>query len=610
MLRALLTRLISRRRPDPLAPPPAPASDDPLTRAKQRSALKAHDEALALADEVLEGDPDNAEAAVLRADSLRKIGRIQEAKDAYRRALFLDPRRADAWLDLGVCHHLEEDHFWARVYFRCALVLAPGNANILNESGVVELALGNLERAQVSLEAAVNSDPEHAEAWNNYGIVLARRGDRPGARRSFLRATFLKPTFYMALCNLGLVCRELELTEEAEQALRSAVQLNPKAVTALLNLGFVLQDRGELDEAADVLETARALAPDDADVLTALSALHLSKGDATAACAAARAALERRPNDGDARLALALALLSQRDFAAGWPEYEGRRDSSTSPIRRVPGKPWQGEPLNATSILVTAEQGVGDEIMFSSCLPDLLALGGQCRMSCDPRLRQLLARAFPSIQFIDDPASADAEFTVPLGSLPLHFRRSVTDFPGTAYLAPDAERLRSWRARLAGLGDGLKIGIAWRGGLLRTGRATRSLDLDRLLPLLRAPGVHGVSLQAGNVDEELEGLRRAHGLSVAHWRDAQPLDEAAALISALDLVVTACCTTVHLAGALGQPTWVLTPYAPAWRYGLSGTQMPWYRSVRLFRQPAPRDWSAVIASVTDALAQSTQLAES
>ncbi len=609
MLRALLTQLISRRRPDD-APPTAQLADDPLSRAKRLAEGKAHDQALALADEVLQGDPTNVEAAVLRADSLRKTGRIQEAKDAYRRALVLNPIRADAWLDLGVCHHLEADYFWARVYFRSALVLAPGNASILNESGMAELALGNLERAEVSLEAAVNSDPQHAEAWNNYGIVLARRGDRASARRSFLRATFLKHGFYTAHCNLGLVCRELELTEEAEQALRNALQLEPKGVAAMLALGLVLQDRGELDEAFHVLEAARVLAPDDADVLTALSALHLSKGDATAACGAARAALDRRPNDGDARLALAHALLSQFDFEAGWPLYEGRRDASVSPIRRVPGKPWQGEPLNATSILVTGEQGVGDEIMFSSCLPDLLGLGAQCRMSCDDRLRPLLARAFPSIQFIDDPARADAEFTVSLGSLPLHFRHAVTNFPGTAYLAPDAERVRSWRARLDGLGDGMKIGIAWQGGLLRTGRAMRSVDLEMLLPLLRAPGVHGVSLQAGNVEEELQALRRAHGVSVAHWQDAQPLDEAAALISALDLVITVCCTTVHLAGALGQPTWVLTPYAPAWRYGLSGTQMPWYRSVRLFRQPAPRDWSQVIAAVTDAFALTTQAAKS
>jgi tetratricopeptide (TPR) repeat protein len=614
MLRALLSQIFTRSKPS--AQPRGGAGDAPLERIRALVEARSFQAAAQAVAELRAADPERADAAVLEADILRKQGRIAEAIEAYRGALLLDPHCADAWLDLGVCHYLEGDYFWARVYYRFAKTLVPESADILNEFGVAEIALGNFDAAEQSLESAVNLNPQHPEAWNNLGLVIARRRDLPNARRHFLRATFLKPNFYMAHCNLGLVCRELEALEEAEHALRRALEIDPGGKVALLNLGAVLQDQERLDEALKVLGQALAAAPEAVDVLAALSALYLRRGDADNAAAFAREALARDPQDGDARLALAHVQLARGDFAHGWVNYEGRRASESNPVRALPFPTWNGEPLEGKTVLAFGEQGLGDEIMFASCLPDLTATGARCLVDCDPKLRALFRRSFPGVEVVESAAALEAtvragerrvDFCVPLGSLPLHFRASAERFPAPrAYLAAEPRRVAEWAERLAALGAGLKVGIAWRGGLLKTGREMRSLPLARLVPLLRTHGVRWVSLQPRADPLELEAVRSTHGIAIAAWDETlADQDETAALMSALDLVVTVCSSVVHLGGALGRPVWVLTPVAPAWRYLLEGPRMPWYPSVRLFRQHSRGSWDEPLAAVAGELSART-----
>jgi ADP-heptose:LPS heptosyltransferase len=263
-------------------------------------------------------------------------------------------------------------------------------------------------------------------------------------------------------------------------------------------------------------------------------------------------------------------------------------------------------------VLVYREQGLGDEIMFASCLGDLMRSGARCLVDCDPRLRPLLRRSFPEIEVVEDidalemghsTGSRTIDACLPIGSLPGVFRTSRAAFePARAYLRADASKASGWRERLAALGPGRKIGIAWRGGLFKTGRALRSLTLDQLLPLLRMQEVHWINLQHRDDSAERERIQREHGVQLTTWSEAlQELDETAALVSELDLVVTVCSSIVHLAGALGRPVWTLTPAAPAWRYFLAGDSLPWYPAVRLFRQRAAGDWPPVVDDIASAL---------
>lgn len=599
MLQSLFSQLLAKRKKTNAAP--LPAAPGALERAQLLATEGDWEAAARAAHEILREQPDNVSAIMLLGRSFRARGMLTQAQEAYRRALALEPGRAETWLDLGVCHHLEGDHFWARVYYRFAQALDPDNAEVWNEFAVVDIALGNYGKAEQALEGAIARNPALPQAWNNLGLILARRGDIASARRHFLRAAFLQPDFYMAHCNAGLAARDLELLEDAERALRRAIEVDPAPHTAWLNLGSVLQDAGRLDEALAALEAASERAALDADVLAALSSVHLRLGDASEAQRLASLAMERDPGHADATLALAHAQLASANFAEGWVNYEARLRSGSSPARRFPYPAWRGEPLAGKSVLVWGEQGLGDEIMFASCVPDLVAAGADCTLDCSPRLRTLFARSFPQVRLMGHGAPIDVQ--VSMGSLPLMFRRTPGAFPRhDGYLQPNPEYRAAWRERLRALGPGLKAGIAWRGGLMRTGRLQRSLDIEALTSLLRTPGVRWTSLQHGQTAGEIASLRKSGGIELEAWDDAlTDLDQTAALISALDLVITVCSTVVHLAGAVGRPTWVLAPHAPAWRYLLAGREMPWYPSVVLYRQSSHGDWNGVVSTVASDL---------
>jgi hypothetical protein len=243
-------------------------------------------------------------------------------------------------------------------------------------------------------------------------------------------------------------------------------------------------------------------------------------------------------------------------------------------------------------------------------LPDLLRDVASCRLVCEPRLNSLFSRSFPAAQVLTEgdaqrlPAGS-ADFCLPIGSLGAIYRSDVAAFRRhEGYLHANPASVASWRERLAQIGERPWIGISWRGGLRKTGRVVRSLPVEALAPLLQAGGASWASLQHDATPGELERLSLAGATRVAHWEQlGTDFEQTAALMTALDLVITVCSSVVHLAGALGRPTWVLTPFAPAWRYQLRGGTLPWYPAAWLVRQPRPGDWASVIEAACRALGE-------
>jgi Flp pilus assembly protein TadD len=582
------------------------AADDPLAALIGAGRLE---EAASLLEQA--GAQAGHAACTRLADALRRAQRYVEACRWYRAALATRPDDAEGWLNLGVCCYRSGEPHLAHQYFRAADFLRPRDADILNEKALVEMTLGNVEDAERSLENAVNANPAHPEAWNNLGNVCAAYGNRRQAHRCFLRAAELRPDFYTALCNLGLSHRYLEQLEEAEQVLRRAAALQPDAPEARLNLAMVLQDRGELDAALAQLEGLAAAHPERADILVALGALHLRLGQPEPAEAHLRRALELAPGDAEAMLGLAHVQLATERYAEGWRNYEARLRSAESPRRRFAIPPWNGEPVAGRRVLVYGEQGLGDTILFASCLPDLLRETASCVLSVEPRLRRLFGASFPKAVLAGEeirkpgaPGLGPIDFVLPIGSLPGIYRPSREAFPAhQGYLHADPARRARWRARLEALAPGLRVGVTWRGGKVGTGRALRSLEAGHLAPLLAAPAVRWVNLEHTASESELAALAERAGATLQDWREAHAdFDEFAALVASLDLVISACSTTAHVAGALGVPVWVLAPYAPAWRYLLRGERLPWYPSARMLRQPRPGDWDAVLRAAQEALA--------
>jgi tetratricopeptide (TPR) repeat protein len=452
--------------------------------------------------------------------------------------------------------------------------------------------------------------PASADALVDAAVRAAQAGDLAQARRQAeaARAAGADSASFHMLC--GNLHRQDGATTRAIEAYRAALAKDADAWPALINLGASLRERGELAEATTVLQHAMALQPAAADSRYYGGLLAADEGRSADALRELDAALAADPDFAEAHVQRGFLLLAQQRYAEGWPGYAWRYRTLDWRLRHVDlQRPWSGEPLPEATLLVRAEQGLGDQIMFMSCLAEAAARVGRVILECDARLAPLAARAFSGWQILpssgrrEDAARllpgglpADAVDTY-LGCLPQFFRVAATDFPGgRAYLAADRERVRAWREKLAASSRPL-IGIVWRGGTPGTRTQTRSLRLAELLAAL-PPHATLISLQWDATDAECRDAERVTGRTLLRCVDAaRDIDDTAALLCALDRVVTVCGSVVHLAGALGVPAEVLVPAVPEWRYLDSGDRMPWYASVRLLRQRAAGDWSLPLAAL-------------
>jgi Tfp pilus assembly protein PilF len=456
----------------------------------------------------------------------------------------------------------------------------PSSAAVHRVLGAALRKCGDLPAAQQNLERATLLDSGDYRAWHSLGMVQADRGDKQSARASFERALKLKPDFAEASYGLGTLALDDHEFDAAIARLQRVLEIDPGMTAAQCNLALALYGAGYLRQAEQRLLTT----------------------------------LARDPANALARFYYSYFALGRCEWQRGWEGYEHRLSiGHTTAPARLPA--WRGESLAEKRILVYGEQGLGDQIMFASCLPDLAALARRGTVLVDGRLQRLFARSFPAlaVQAAEEgapPAALETshDLQIAFGSLPRYFRTSDASFPRHhGYLRADAERVRYWRARLDALGPGLKIGISWRGGTLVTRRPLRSIELPQWLPILRIPGAVPVSLQYDECSAELAALRETSGVGIAHWPEAiADYDETAALVSALDLVISVCTSVVHLTGALGKLAWVMVPVSPEWRYSSRGTSIPWYPSVRLFRQQQVGDWRPVVTAVAGELAQSAR----
>jgi hypothetical protein len=298
-----------------------------------------------------------------------------------------------------------------------------------------------------------------------------------------------------------------------------------------------------------------------------------------------------------------------REFEAGWPDFEHRwatpmftsRSAGhvTQDLRaRLTLAPRRGEFIGQR-VLIVAEQGIGDEIMFASCLPELAAEARSVAVVCDPRLTRLFRESFPMVAVVGGDALDPDRFdqVVALGSLAHAYRARRADFKGAPYLRPSTAARSRWADRLGPRNIRKRVGISWRGGLKRTGAEGRSMALQTLGPLLSRESVEVVSLQYGDVAAEVAAVNAqlSRPIRVFDPAEINDFDELAGLVANLDLVVTVQTAIVHLTGALGVPGRVMIPRKPEWRYGAEGDDMPWYRSIRLYRQKPGEPWDDVVA---------------
>lgn len=520
--------------------------------------------------------PTNVRNLVIYAPRQRKQDDSLETREALEQALRVDPENGWVHHQMAQICVQELDLEAASDHIRLAAHFLPDEASVLYTLGTIEYLQGRTKEAIQAYQKSLTISPAQADVLIDLGIILLACRDILAARDAFSRALRLAPNLGRA--QVGLAQSLLELGEYSEALLyiETALRSDPDFIPALTARGLILSALGQLDEGIRAYERV----------------------------------LEQDAGNWACRWNIALNLLLMGDFHRGWPAYEVRWESPNARQRTFNFPQWKGESLSGGVLLIYGEQGLGDELMFASCIEQAQQRCAQIVLECDVRLAGLFARSFPSATVIgrSDPHGAIAippslgiTHQVALGSLPGFFRKTRSAFPShRGYIKANAERSEFWRYRLEGdLGTVPRVGLSWRGGSDNTRRNLRSLDLAALGVLLQIDNARFVSLQYGSgIDTEIAGLDGDLCRRLRHYPEAiANYDETAALVSNLDLVISVQTSVVHLAGALGRTVWVMVPFSPEWRYGHDGTDMPWYPSARLYRQPQPLDWHSVITQV-------------
>jgi tetratricopeptide (TPR) repeat protein len=593
------------------------------------------DQAIAAFDQALARQPAYPEALTAKATALLALGRLPEARTALREAIRLRPghtetmhRAASVALAMGDFQDALDGFTivantqpnFALAYARRALALGglnrpaeallcfdralalhPADADTLANRALALSRLGRFDDALAGFDAALRLSPRHVRAMDNRGTVLLKLGRHQEALDSHAAALRADPSDAAAHNHRGVVLHALHRDREALAAYNRALALNSDDAEAHNNRATALQALDHHGEALAAYDRAISLRPDYADALGNRGVLLQMTGRAHDAIASFDAALTIRPNDAHLRFTASLCRLLLGDHDTGWRDFEHRWDHPlmAADQRDFAQPRWRGEPTG--TVLLHAEQGFGDTLQFCRYVPLVADRGVRVVLEVQPALVRLLRRLDARITVIargETPPPFD--WHCPLLSLPLTLR--VPILPADGYLRADPDRVSLWRHRLAPH-PGRKIGLVWAGSprhhspVLRAADRGRSLELHRLEPLATVPDTIFVSLQKG----EPAAQARTPKLPLLDYTgELDDFDDTAALVAALDLVISVDTAMVHLAGGLGAPVWMLNRYDTCWRWLLDRTDSPWYPSARLFRQPALGDWDSVIAAVAAA----------
>jgi Flp pilus assembly protein TadD len=480
----------------------------------------------------------------------------------------------------------------------------------LMKQAVVWHRAGDLQQAMSVYKRLLAADPHNPDALHMLGVALAQQGAFIQAVPLMRQAAELCPNSAMVHFNLGNALSALDDYEEALRCYERVTVLDPRNAQAQVRRGIALAKLGRFDDAESSFTRAAILNPQDPDAHYNLGNLYGLERRHELAVASFLRTLEIVPDHSDARFNLALLRLLRGELREGWELYEERFaiDARRGAARALTAPRWTGkEPLEGRRILLWAERGLGDTLQFCRYAPLVRDLGAAVTLQVQPRLKALLESQFRGLSVVGAAGPAGAlDYECPLLSVPRAFGTELTTIPAAVpYLKVDRDAVERWAQRLPAE-DGLRVGIAWQGNMdaERNWASGRSIPLSALEPLARQPGVRLISLQTGPGAAQLETAGFADRvLSFGEALDAGPnaFMDTAAIIMSLDLVISSDSAVAHLAGALGVPVWVALHATSEWRWLLDRSDSPWYPTMRLFRQPAPGDWGAVLRDVCGAL---------
>lgn len=569
-------------------------------------------EAWAGYQQVLRAEPNNFTALHCLGMLCGQVGRFEEALTAFTQASVVQPQDFSVHFNRGKALHELKRYDESLACYDKVLSLNPDYAEAYNNRGNVLRELRRTDEALDSYRRAIALNARCVEAYNNQGNVLMDLRRFEEALVSFNQALALDPNNAHACNNRGLVLLEvLERHEDAVSDFKKAVSIRPDYAEAYYNLGNALKDLRQFEEARAAFDKAIALNPGFAEAYYSRAVLLSEQQKFEEALSGFNQVISLQPDHARAHYNIGILNLLLGNLAKGWPEYEWRwkNEPLKNHVRSFKQALWTGDQsLAGKTILVHTEQGMGDVIQFSRYLPMLTAMGAKVVLAAPPALASLM-QTLPTevtvvIKWNELP---DFDVHCPVVSLPWAFKTTLETIPAQVpYLAADPQKIIQWHERL-GEKHKPRIGLVWSGSATHINDRNRSIALRALAPLMRLD-VEYHSLQKEVRPDDQRDMTKFPQLQL-HTDDLHDFSDTAALISAMDLVITVDTSVAHLAGALGKPVWILLPQVPDFRWLLDRQDSLWYPTARLFRQQSVGDWGGVIESVKHHLANDTIVSE-
>lgn len=564
--------------------------------------------------EILKSDPENPICLELMGKIEYQLGNFDQSELWFEKAFVAKPDSTELYFNYAQNMTMQKKYPQAIAAFTQILKLNPGHMETLYRLGSLLEKSGDDATAAKAYHRALAINPKLSAILNNLGCIKIRKKDLAGAVHYLNRALAIRADDPLPHNNLGVAYAAQGNLQLAMHCYQNALALKPDYPDALNNLGKIYRQQGAFTKSVTLYKKALALLPDFPEAMNNLGVALKACGKLDEAIEAYQNALALNGNCPDWHSNLAMALLAAGRFVEGWPEYEWRWKSNQLPALQ-PGYEklrWQGIHSTGKTLLIRAEQGLGDTLQFCRYVPLVQSCGLRVILEVPGPLVRLLASLGDVVQIIAQGTPPPPfDYYCPMLSLPLAFQTRLDTIPANVpYLFAATECIEKWRCRMPNNSDNkLKVGLVWAGSsrpqspeLVTTDRR-RSMEPDLLAPLLDLPGIQFFCLQKfGPMAPEKFGL-------VDFMEECVDFAETAALIANLDLVVSVDTAVAHLAGALGKPIWLLNRFDTCWRWLLKREDSPWYPSMRIFRQSQPGDWHGVIACVKNELQKySRQLA--
>ena len=493
-------------------------------------------QALTVYKKALSLDPNNSNTYSNMGNALQAQGKLAESLIAYKNAIAINPKNIDAYINMGNTLQAQNKFDQALEAYNASMSIMPNCASTFFNKGICLHKIGKLKEAVESYKKAISLESDNSEFYLNLGNTLQDLGMLKKAIDAYNTALSIKPNYPEAYNNIGKTLQSLDQSNQAIEVFNKAIFMEPSYVDSYSNKGVVLLEQGKLNEALEIFNKGISLSP----------------------------------NHPETHYNMSFGLLRTNKIKEGLEEYEWRKKLKKflSIERNFPRPYWDGKKnLKGKKILLWSEQGIGETIRWSSCLPLLSSQADKCILECQQKLVPLLKRSFPNIEVKPENRESDLkrndfDFHLPMGSLYKCFLNDIiNNTKPNSYLIPDPNRIIYWRKRLASLGSGPYIGITWQSSLLSIKRNKNFSYISEWGPILEIPDITFINLQTKNFDNDLVKARKEFGVEIYNFKDLDQydnIDDVSALYAALDMVISHSHSPYLIASAVGTPTKLAT----------------------------------------------------